>query len=275
LGTRDSQGSSRFRCGCRLPLKIVPEGSIFLIPARLDDCNVPEGLKRLHYVDLRGATGYDLLVAALYQRARTLGRRVAVVMFGKISSSAGAPRAEIRPESLDQIREARRQFEPHLEYYGISGDGSYSNNPLGYPQLVEIRNTQLAVENTAQNVRARVHYIHADGKQFTVDEATWLSKTELEGKLVSSNISSSVSLVGNESRYFVLMQIDRDNNHWASKNMTERVNLLDVGKWAAEIRVSSDTCESLHGIIGFTVLPDKRLVYDRPAFRSGANGETA
>jgi hypothetical protein len=229
----------------------------------------------LHYVDLRGATGYDLLVAALYQRARTLGRRVAVVMFGKISSSAGAQRAEIRPESLDQIREAPRQFEPHLEYYGISGDGSYSNNPLGYPQLVEIRNTQLAVENTAQNVRARVNYIHADGKQFTVDEATWLSKTELEGKLVSSNISSSVSLVGNESRYFVLMQIDRDNNHWASKNMTERVNLLDVGKWAAEIRVSSDTCESLHGIIGFTVLPDKRLVYDRPAFRSGANGETA
>jgi hypothetical protein len=153
----------------------------------------------LHYVDLRGATGYDLLVAALYQRARTLGRRVAVVMFGKISSSAGAPRAEIRPESLDQIREARRQFEPHLEYYGISGDGSYSNNPLGYPQLVEIRNTQLAVENTAQNVRARVNYIHADGKQFTVDEATWLSKTELEGKLVSSNISSSVSLVGDEA----------------------------------------------------------------------------
>jgi pyrimidine deaminase RibD-like protein len=252
-----------------------PEGSIFLIPARLDDCDVPERLKRRHYVDLHSATGYDRLVAALNQRARTLGRRAAVVRLGKAGLSAGAPHAEVRAESHDQIREARRQFEPHLEYGGISGDGSYSNNPLGYPQLVEIRNTQVTVPNTAMNVRARIRYIHADGKQFTVDEATWLSKNELEGKLVSSNISSSVSFFGNESSYFVLMQIDRDNNHRASKNMTEPVDLLDVGKWAAEIRVSSDTCESLHGTIGFTVLPDKRLVYDRPAFRSGTVGETA
>ena len=80
-----------------------------------------------------------------------------------------------------------------------------------------------------------------------MEQATWLSKNDPEGRLESSDISSSVSLVGNESRYFVLMQIDRDNNLWASRNMTEQVGLLDVGRWTAEITVSSDTCESLHG----------------------------
>ncbi len=129
--------------------------------------------------------------------------------------------------------------------------------------------------NTASNVTARIRYIHAVGTQFTVEQATWLSKNDPEGRLESSDISSSVSLVGNESRYFVLMQIDRDNNLWASRNMTEQVGLLDVGRWTAEITVSSDTCESLHGTIGFTVLPGKRFKYDRPAFRAGATAGTA
>src|ERR1035441_8844698 len=83
------------------------------------------------------------------------------------------------------------------------------------------KHTQVAVANTASNVTARIRYIHAVGTQFTVEQATWLSKNDPEGRLESSDISSSVSLVGNESRYFVLMQIDRDNNLWASRNMTE------------------------------------------------------
>src|SRR5208337_3755761 len=105
-------------------------------------------------------------------------------------------------------------------------------------------------------------------------QATWLSKNDPEGRLESSNISSSVSLVGNESRHFVLMQIDRDNNLWASRNMTEQIGLLDVGSWIAEITVSSDTCESLNGTIGFTVLPNRRFEYDRPAFRASTTAST-
>jgi TIR domain len=42
-----------------------PEGAIFLIPARLEECRVPERLSALHYVDIWKPGGYKRLLAAL------------------------------------------------------------------------------------------------------------------------------------------------------------------------------------------------------------------
>ncbi len=42
-----------------------PEGAVFLIPVRLEDCQVPNSLKRLHRIDLFGDRGYDRLIKAL------------------------------------------------------------------------------------------------------------------------------------------------------------------------------------------------------------------
>ncbi len=44
-----------------------PEGKIFLIPARLESCAIPQRLADWHYVDLFQPGGYDKLVAALPQ----------------------------------------------------------------------------------------------------------------------------------------------------------------------------------------------------------------
>ena len=44
-----------------------PEGAIFIIPARLDDCEVPDRLQHLHRVDLFESAGYQRLVGALRQ----------------------------------------------------------------------------------------------------------------------------------------------------------------------------------------------------------------
>ena len=49
--------------------ELHPEGVIFLIPARLDDCTVPGKLERLHRVDLFAPDGYGRLVSALRTRA--------------------------------------------------------------------------------------------------------------------------------------------------------------------------------------------------------------
>jgi hypothetical protein len=43
----------------------VPEGNIFLIPVRLEDCSVPERLSRLHWVDLSAPGGQERLTKAL------------------------------------------------------------------------------------------------------------------------------------------------------------------------------------------------------------------
>jgi formylglycine-generating enzyme required for sulfatase activity len=50
-----------------------PEGAIFLIPLRLEDCDVPHRLQRWHWVDLFHDEGYNRLLRALRARAQALG----------------------------------------------------------------------------------------------------------------------------------------------------------------------------------------------------------
>lgn len=50
-----------------------PEGSIFIIPAKLEECDVPDRLSQWHWVRLNEVDGYTRLVAALKRRAEDLG----------------------------------------------------------------------------------------------------------------------------------------------------------------------------------------------------------
>jgi formylglycine-generating enzyme required for sulfatase activity len=50
-----------------------PEGEIFIIPARLEECGIPENLNKLHCVDLFEDDGYERLVRALRIRADKIG----------------------------------------------------------------------------------------------------------------------------------------------------------------------------------------------------------
>jgi tetratricopeptide (TPR) repeat protein len=50
-----------------------PEGIIFIIPARIEPCEVPQTLRHLQYVDLFAEHGYGKLKQSLLARARQLG----------------------------------------------------------------------------------------------------------------------------------------------------------------------------------------------------------
>jgi hypothetical protein len=50
-----------------------PEGSIFLVPVRLEECEVPRRLRHLHYVDLFRDDGYARLLAVLRSNPRRRG----------------------------------------------------------------------------------------------------------------------------------------------------------------------------------------------------------
>jgi len=50
-----------------------PEGTIFLIPLKLQECDIPDQLSRLHWVNYFEEKGYESLRRALQQRATTLG----------------------------------------------------------------------------------------------------------------------------------------------------------------------------------------------------------
>lgn len=46
-------------------LQEIPEGQIFIIPTRLDDCQIPDSFKYIHYVDLFQKGGFDSIVKAI------------------------------------------------------------------------------------------------------------------------------------------------------------------------------------------------------------------
>ncbi len=53
--------------------KEKPDGVIFIIPVRLEDCEVPRSLRQWQWVDLYGAKGYDKLGSSLTERAKSIG----------------------------------------------------------------------------------------------------------------------------------------------------------------------------------------------------------
>ena len=50
----------------------LPENEIFIIPARLENCDTPDWLRHLHRVDLFDANGYKKLMQALRKRITSL-----------------------------------------------------------------------------------------------------------------------------------------------------------------------------------------------------------
>ena len=58
-------------------LEEKPEGTIFVIPVRLDDCEIPYTIQSLHFVDY--PEGYDRLVMSLNARAGGIATRTAAV----------------------------------------------------------------------------------------------------------------------------------------------------------------------------------------------------
>lgn len=67
-----------------------PDGTIFLIPLRLEECDVPDRLTDWQWVNFYEDGGYVRLVRALRQRAADL----------KVAASASAPTPALQPDSL-------------------------------------------------------------------------------------------------------------------------------------------------------------------------------
>ncbi len=63
-----------------------PEGTIFIIPARIEECEIPDRLARWHWVNLFEEHGYENLIRALQARAIELGITVAKAS-GRLSDS--------------------------------------------------------------------------------------------------------------------------------------------------------------------------------------------
>jgi hypothetical protein len=100
-----------------------PEGEIFIIPARLEECDNLESLRKWHWVDLFEDDGYEMLKRALRARADKIGaalrtRRKAT----KSHQNANSGKAGIELQIKSLYRQAERhetnhEFSKALDFY--------------------------------------------------------------------------------------------------------------------------------------------------------------
>jgi len=91
-----------------------PEGEIFIIPARLEECDTLESLSKWHWVDLFESDGFQRLILALRLRAERIGaalqqHRRATISRPKLDAEQEAARAKakLEAEELEKQKAAR------------------------------------------------------------------------------------------------------------------------------------------------------------------------
>ena len=83
-----------------------PEGTIFVVPVKLEDCDVPKRLNRFQWVDVFRQDGYKRLMLSLQKRASGLGSDVSPVILDDTHRTP-APKT-FKPE----IKKPEKQEEP-------------------------------------------------------------------------------------------------------------------------------------------------------------------
>lgn len=127
-----------------------PEGTIFLIPARLENCSVPDRISRFQWVDLFEKSGYSKLKEALHLRIddlsirfdldevlpKTTKDKISLPIVGEIFS--GVPFPELKPnekydhrkkeETIDIARELIPVLEKGANLFAlkVKGEGLMS-----------------------------------------------------------------------------------------------------------------------------------------------------
>jgi hypothetical protein len=102
-----------------------PDGTIFLMPALLEDCAVPARLRRWQWARLDGESGYNRLKAALELRATSLGKWIESSRFWK-------PGDDPLRARIDQMN----QEEVRLWLHAVGADSSIFRKERGaeWPQ---------------------------------------------------------------------------------------------------------------------------------------------
>lgn len=82
----------------------IPEGQIFLIPVRLDNCQVPDRFHNLHYCDLFEEDGFEQIVKAIKAEQKALDIEEPTETVGQIvRQSKMLPQIKLRSKPLDEL----------------------------------------------------------------------------------------------------------------------------------------------------------------------------
>ena len=148
-----------------------PDGTIFIIPARLEDCEAPERLSKFHWVDMFEKDGYERVLDALRIRANSLG-----ILIGN------KEKEEFETQKKPRFRKLVRVSPDGKVFAVTSSDGSIS--------FFDNKTKDLLIR-----LNYHIEYVHdiafsPDGKSFfsTDSQGTtqWdLSNGELNARIIS------------------------------------------------------------------------------------------
>ena len=124
------------------------EGDIFIIPARLEECDVPDNLSRWHWVDLFEVGGHHRLIRALHARADRIGATLRIRRGGQPTTSY--------PKSTEQTNE--------LSFSGMVGIGGGVIDAGGHQAPAQEKTERDAAEKAVRE-KARRDVEETTGKE--------------------------------------------------------------------------------------------------------------
>lgn len=119
-----------------------PEGTIFIIPVRLEECNVPERISQFHWVDLFSENGYEWLLKALRLRANAVG---ATFEPFKQELLENKTEGDKRSEEFSQENESFNAHQSQNESKASSSDVGKLKNKIS-KQIDELEGLQKTLE---------------------------------------------------------------------------------------------------------------------------------
>jgi hypothetical protein len=159
-------------------------------------------------------------------------------------------------------------LKPRLEFGFVHNETLAVEGMEAFPRcfVIDVKNAQTAIANTAGSVTARIQFVHVDGSNFTVPSAAWIVRRIGKQGYIEEGISSTVDLEGGEELMFTLALIKRDGTVMPFRNLEAPAGICGVGHWVAHVRILSNNATPLEGSIGFTVLRENAVQFDQPAF---------
>ena len=128
----------------------MPEGEIFLIPARLEECEVPESLQKWHWVDLFESDGYNRLLRSLRVRAKRVEADLSVLSDGE-TNRYGVFEKDERQERSEKIsRNNSIKVDKNVsDSVLITGD----NNVVNVYSLSKVYSNQRKIERVIRDIK--------------------------------------------------------------------------------------------------------------------------
>ena len=149
----------------------MPEGRIFIIPARLEECDLPFSLSKYQAVNLYEKTGYTKLMQALKLRASQLERAtVELPKAGETTAEIEKIVEEKTPPELKEEKPETKIPKPSPEKIGVGGNVSDSVIVMGNGNVInmgaqstflqekETIDKRTSVDNTIAEIKTHIEF---------------------------------------------------------------------------------------------------------------------